>query len=617
MTLWNDLVLLYKKADLGQIFSALNIAEIDKSSYDALKIASLSQWILESGRGTSDLSTLHYNFGGLKWRAEMLSFADFSAEKISYSAHDGTDFYCRFLSLEAFTAGYWKFISRSPYKGWEKHITSPEDYINYIGNIYAPNQNYPEKVQEYFEEARSLLEITNQSRSIKDDAHGAGNDLVFKPKIKDFIKSPNFNSRRGIDIDTVVVHYTTDTLRSAINTFKNPATEVSAHYVIGKSGDIFQMVEDLDRAWHAGSINSRSIGIEHEASPGDRITPRQEKSSIQLIRWLMAEYDIPKERIIAHKEVNSTSCPGDLFGDKRDSKDLTNFKAWVDKNFSQEIIENIDSVAPDETEEIYIIQPGDTLSQVAGRHGMNLDQLLALNPDIKEPNKISPGQKIIVFSSIVSENTNSSRSRPLALPIMISEKTLNSSTYQIFKHPLLGDITITGGYMEEHHAHSVKSAMKVIFLDGIIQKLSGGVRRNIGIDYSVAPTKVKAWYGGKITKRGVERGYGRRIHMLLDVLFEYQGKKYQIYQAFAHLKKFLVSRNQDVDQGEVIGIMGGSSTQRGTLEVVDGAYPLHVDLSTYFIMDGARVEIHPQLLDRQLGVTSQSGQYCTLKGVSS
>ena len=279
---------------------------------------------------------------------------------------------------------------------------------------------------------------------------------------------------------------------------------------------------------------------------------------------------------------------------------LTNFKAWVNNNFSQKITEGIDSVEPDDTEEIYIVRPGDTLSKIASLHGMNLDQILALNPDIEDPNKVSPGQKIIVFGVRVGGNTTSSHSRPLDLPITISEKPLDSSTYQIFQHPLLGDVTITGGYMEEHPDHSVKSAMKVIFLDGMLKGLPGGVRRNIGIDYSVAPQKVRAWYGGKIAKRGVERGYGRRIHMLLDVLFEYQGKKYQIYQAFAHLKQFLVSRDQEVGQGEIIGIMGGSSTRRGTLEIIDGAYPLHVDLSTYFIMDGERVEIHPQLLDRQL-----------------
>ena len=337
MSIWDDLVLLYKNTDLGQIFSSLDISGIDRSSYDGLKIASLSQWILESGRGTSELSKVHYNFGGLKWRSEMSSFADFSATKVTYAAHDGTDFYCRFPSLKAFITGYWKFISRLPYEGWEEHVASPNDYINHVGDIYAPGQNYPEKVKRLFEEAQIFLEIADESSSIQDDMHGPGEDPIPKLRIKEFIRSPNFDIRqRGVDIDTVVIHFTTNTLQSAINTFKNPAEEVSAHYVIGKNGDIIQMVKDLDRAWHAGHgpTNHRSIGIEHEAFPGDRITSLQEKSSIELVRWLMAEYDIPKERIIAHKEVKGTDCPGDLFGDRRTSTDLRAPRkiSWSDLN---------------------------------------------------------------------------------------------------------------------------------------------------------------------------------------------------------------------------------------------------------------------------------------------
>lgn len=45
---------------------------------------------------------------------------------------------------------------------------------------------------------------------------------------------------------------------------------------------------------------------------------------------------------------------------------------------------------------IYTIKKGDTLSKVATRNGLTLDELLKANPDIKNPNKVSEGQQIII-----------------------------------------------------------------------------------------------------------------------------------------------------------------------------------------------------------------------------
>lgn len=99
--------------------------KITNITFPALKAVTLAQWILESGRGTSRLATEHLNFAGLKWRSEMVGFAT----PIAYEAHDGLDFYCKFASLDAFIVGYWKFLSRSPYNGWEEQAEeSPEAF---------------------------------------------------------------------------------------------------------------------------------------------------------------------------------------------------------------------------------------------------------------------------------------------------------------------------------------------------------------------------------------------------------------------------------------------------------------------------------------------------------
>jgi nucleoid-associated protein YgaU len=51
---------------------------------------------------------------------------------------------------------------------------------------------------------------------------------------------------------------------------------------------------------------------------------------------------------------------------------------------------------PEPTPTTYVIQSGDTLSKIASEHGVTLDQLMAANPAIKDPNKIAEGQQIII-----------------------------------------------------------------------------------------------------------------------------------------------------------------------------------------------------------------------------
>src|SRR5258708_18531531 len=87
--------------------------------------------------------------------------------------------------------------------------------------------------------------------------------------------SPN-HGERNAPLDMIVLHYTgMPNDQDAISHLCNPASEVSAHYVVLQDGYIIQLVAEARRAWHAGAsswagesdINSRSIGIEI-ANPG-------------------------------------------------------------------------------------------------------------------------------------------------------------------------------------------------------------------------------------------------------------------------------------------------------------------------------------------------------------
>ncbi|XBQ15031.1 MAG: N-acetylmuramoyl-L-alanine amidase [Oceanicaulis sp.] len=69
----------------------------------------------------------------------------------------------------------------------------------------------------------------------------------------------------------LVIHYTAGrSLQSTVNWFQNKQAKASAHLVIGRKGEIVQMVPFNRKAWHAGrsswgeatGLNNCSIGIE-------------------------------------------------------------------------------------------------------------------------------------------------------------------------------------------------------------------------------------------------------------------------------------------------------------------------------------------------------------------
>ena len=113
-----------------------------------------------------------------------------------------------------------------------------------------------------------------------------------------FNVSPNFNSRAGTKIDAIVMHTTEGSYASAIATFKNPANQVSAHYVVDTNGAITQMVDLANRAWHATYYNSRSIGIEIVGFAGQPGTwNAQNVAAVErLVAWLAWKYDVPVVR---------------------------------------------------------------------------------------------------------------------------------------------------------------------------------------------------------------------------------------------------------------------------------------------------------------------------------
>jgi N-acetylmuramoyl-L-alanine amidase CwlA len=111
-------------------------------------------------------------------------------------------------------------------------------------------------------------------------------------------------------INYVVIHTTQGSYAGTISWFQNPASNVSAHYVIRSSdGQLTQMVREKDIAFHAGNwtYNTQSIGIEHEGFVNNPswYTDAMYRASAALTRNICLKYGIPmtRSRIIAHSEV--------------------------------------------------------------------------------------------------------------------------------------------------------------------------------------------------------------------------------------------------------------------------------------------------------------------------
>jgi N-acetyl-anhydromuramyl-L-alanine amidase AmpD len=139
--------------------------------------------------------------------------------------------------------------------------------------------------------------------------------------------SNNSGARSGEwKIDTLVLHNTAGGWAGALATLSDPKKEVSAHYLVARSGNVYQLVPESRRAWHAGNrlVNDRSIGIEVEAYDAARgMTPPQEASLIELVRDVVQRNNIPTENIIPHRKVRATACPGFIWVTDKD------FKKWV------------------------------------------------------------------------------------------------------------------------------------------------------------------------------------------------------------------------------------------------------------------------------------------------
>ena len=138
-----------------------------------------------------------------------------------------------------------------------------------------------------------------------------------------WVPSPNYDVRRPV---LIVVHFTSEgSARQALDTLRtrNSGGPVSAHYLIGSDGHIYQLVSDQLRAWQAGGgrwgtitdLNSASIGIELDNDGHSPFAPPLIDSLLRLLGDLTTRLSIPPTQIIGHEDLAPTrkDDPGPYF----------------------------------------------------------------------------------------------------------------------------------------------------------------------------------------------------------------------------------------------------------------------------------------------------------------
>ena len=120
----------------------------------------------------------------------------------------------------------------------------------------------------------------------------------------------------NIEIDTIVIHHTGDfSCKGTLAWFKDPASKASAQYVIDLDGQIYKVVPEFMKAWHAGYswfkgkywVNNFSIGIE---LVGDGNKKQYTEAQMESLVWLCADIikrnpKITIDRITSHSHIRA------------------------------------------------------------------------------------------------------------------------------------------------------------------------------------------------------------------------------------------------------------------------------------------------------------------------
>lgn len=241
------------------------------------------------------------------------------------------------------------------------------------------------------------------------------------------------------------------------------------------------------------------------------------------------------------------------------------------------------------------VQPGDNLWNLAKKHGLTLDDLIALNLEI-DPEKIYPGDKLIVkpFKPVLDVVIGLENTVVETIPFKITQQkdnTMYKGEKKTLQEGVEGEkkvtysIVMTNGYqtsLEVINEEILKEPVSAIIKVGTKTTVSRGGKVNYGVvqgsrisssyGYRIHPitgkrtfhsgVDIAASYGngvyayssGKVVEARYNGSYGNNI-----VIDHGNGLKTR----YAHLSKISVKVGQRVETGQRIGLVGSSGASTG------------------------------------------------------
>jgi N-acetyl-anhydromuramyl-L-alanine amidase AmpD len=197
-----------------------------------------------------------------------------------------------------------KFLSDEKYSGTYNFPVWNVDMKNLFGennlqilsatNVNLSSKNISDNLGNSFQ-----INDAEKNNSVGENLRNDQNNNVQSPDYGPAIWNPaascNYSSRNGTLITAVTIHDVEGSYAGCISWFQNCAAQVSAHYVVRSSdGQITQMVLESNKAWHVGSENGYTIGIEHEGyqSQTGWYTNAMYAQSSALVRNICADNNI-------------------------------------------------------------------------------------------------------------------------------------------------------------------------------------------------------------------------------------------------------------------------------------------------------------------------------------
>lgn len=208
----------------------------------------------------------------------------------------------------------------------------------------------------------------------------------------------------------------------------------------------------------------------------------------------------------------------------------------------------------------YVVQPGDTLSEIAQRFGVSLNTILWANK-IVDPVRIKPGQKLIILPvSGVLHYVEKGETLSEIVNIYGGdiEEIINFNELSEDGKIYVGDLLIIPGGKIPKKSYRLPQPIsiplpKTLFIYPIPypHRITQGLHWYNAVDFSNGKCgePVFAVAGGKVQKTGYHKIAGKYIRLLHPS---------GIVTFYGHLSKILVKSDENVLQGQIIGYTGYS-----------------------------------------------------------